>query len=114
VWRWFNNPWGKFPGWAAVACNIYYFRHVSPEADATLKEAQAKGDLEWRKIDAAIEMQRLVGAEQLQPRGRMVRLMRALFGVDRGARDRLYVYHLEPDLLRRLKNHRKTGHKKPA
>ena len=70
------------------------------------------GDLEGSKIDAAIEMQRLIGAEQRQPRGRMIRLVRALLGVDRRARYRLHVYHLEPDLLRKLRDTRKSGHKK--
>ena len=42
------------------------------------------GDLERREIDAAIEPQRLVGAELRDLRARMVRLLRALLGVDRG------------------------------
>jgi hypothetical protein len=50
VWRWFNNQWCKFPGWAAVACNIYYFQHVSPEADGMLKEGQKFGPLEVPKL----------------------------------------------------------------
>ena len=60
------------------------------------------GDLERREIDAAIEPQRLVRAEHGQLRTRMVRLVRALLGMDRGAWYRLHVYHLDTDLLRRF------------
>src|SRR5712664_1943154 len=73
------------------------------------------GDLKWRQINAAIEVQRLVHAEQRQQRTRMVRLMRALVGMDRRTWDRLHVYHLDTDLLRRFyKPPRKSGHKKPG
>src|ERR1700737_879196 len=73
------------------------------------------GDLEWRKIDAAIELQRLVHAEQRQQRTRMVRLMRALVGMDRRTWDRLHFYHLATDLLRGFREPpRKSGHKKPG
>ena len=41
------------------------------------------GDLERRKIDAAIERQRLVGAELRDQRGRMIGLMQPLIGMDR-------------------------------
>ena len=41
------------------------------------------GDLERRKVDAAIQLQRLVGTEAREQRSRMVRLMRALLGMDR-------------------------------
>ena len=41
------------------------------------------GDLERRKIDAAIERQRLVGAEPRDQRGRMIGLMQPLIGMDR-------------------------------
>jgi hypothetical protein len=34
--------------------------------------------------------------------------------MDRGARDRLYVYHLEPDLLRRFETFGNQAIKKPA
>ena len=60
------------------------------------------GDLEWRQIDAAIELQRLVLAEARQRRTRMVRLMGALVGMDRRTWDRLHVYHLATDPLRRF------------
>src|ERR1051325_8437702 len=43
VWRWFNCHWAKFPGWAAVACNVYYYEHVSREADQHLREKQKLG-----------------------------------------------------------------------
>ena len=42
------------------------------------------GDLERREIDAAIEPQRLVGAKLRDLGARMIRLLRALLGVDRG------------------------------
>ena len=58
------------------------------------------GDLERGEIDAAIERQRLVGAEQRDLRTRMVRLLRPLFGVDRRTGYRLHVYHFDTDLLR--------------
>src|SRR6266403_3100149 len=45
VWRWFFASYSKFPGWAAVACNVHYYKHVSPEADTNLREAQKKGPL---------------------------------------------------------------------
>ena len=61
------------------------------------------GDLERREIDAAIELQRLVGAERRHQRTRMVRLVRALLGVDRRTWYRLHVYHLDTDLLGRLR-----------
>ena len=64
------------------------------------------GDLERREIDAAIEPQRLVGAEQRDQRTRMIRLLRPLVGMDRGTGYRLYVYHLDTDLLgRSFENH---------
>jgi hypothetical protein len=59
-------------------------------------------------------MQRLVGAEQRQLRGRMIRLVRAVLGMDRRARYRLHVNHLEPDLLRGLKTSGNQAIKKPA
>ncbi len=51
------------------------------------------GDLERGEIDAAIERQRLVGAEQRDQRTRMVRLLRPLGGADRRARYRLHLCH---------------------
>jgi len=39
------------------------------------------GDLKRRKVDAAVEPQRLVRAERSQQRGRMIRLMRAFAGL---------------------------------
>jgi len=51
------------------------------------------GDLEWRQIDAAIELQRLVHAEHSDLRTRMVRLVRALLRMDRGAWYRRYACH---------------------
>ena len=53
------------------------------------------GDLERREIDAAIERQRLVDAEQCQLRTRMVRLVRPLLGMDRRTWYRLHVYHFD-------------------
>ena len=49
------------------------------------------GDLERREIDAAIELQRLVGAELRHQRSRMVRLMRAILRMDRRTWYRLHV-----------------------
>ena len=60
------------------------------------------GDLERREIDAAIELQRLVGAERRHQRTRMIGLVRPLLGMDRRTWYRLYVYHLDTDLLRRF------------
>src|SRR5437879_4026193 len=45
----------------------------------------------------------------------MIRLLRPLVGMDRRTWDRLHVYHLVIDLLRRFyKPPRKSGHKKPG
>ena len=54
------------------------------------------GDLERRKVDAAIELQGLVHAERRHQRTRMVRLMRAVLGMDRGTGYRLQIHHLTP------------------
>ena len=45
------------------------------------------GDLERGEIDAAIEPQRLVGAEQRDLRTRMIDLVRPIVGTDRGTGD---------------------------
>ncbi len=60
------------------------------------------GDLERREIDAAIELQRLVDAELRHQRTRMVRLMRAILGMDRGTCYRLHVRHPGTELFRRF------------
>jgi len=39
VWRWFHNDWARFPGWAAVAANIWYYQQAR-EADNYLREQQ--------------------------------------------------------------------------
>lgn len=57
VWRWFFSPWSSFPGWAAVACNVYYYERQPREADQILrqrqKEAIASGQsLELPKLRA--------------------------------------------------------------
>src|ERR1700722_4910707 len=73
------------------------------------------GDLERRKIDAAIEFQRLIGAKPGHQRTRMVRLMRALLGMKRRTRYRLHVHHFSTDFPGRLlRSSRKSGHKKPG
>ena len=72
------------------------------------------GDLERREIDAAIEPQRLIGAEQRDLRGRMIGLMGAILGMNRRARYRLHVHHLGTDLLRRLSRPRNQAIKNPA
>ena len=71
------------------------------------------GDLERLKIDAAIERQRLIRAEQRQQRTRMVRLVRPLVGMDRRTWYRLHACHLDTDPLRRFQRPpQKSGHKK--
>ena len=72
------------------------------------------GDLERRKIDAAIELQRLIRAERRHQRTRMVRLVRALVGMNSGTGYRLQVYHLgtDPPRGRFDRPPRKSGHKK--
>ncbi len=55
------------------------------------------GDLERRQIDAAIEPQRLIGAERRHQRTRMVGLVRTFLGMDRRAWYRLHVCHLGTD-----------------
>ena len=65
------------------------------------------GDLERREIDAAIELQRLVGAELRELRARMIHLVRALVGWIAGLRD--LIWPLDSSListpaLRRLPN----------
>ena len=74
------------------------------------------GDLERREIDAAIERQRLVHAEQRQLRTRMIRLVRPLLGMDRRTWYRLHVYHFDTDLLRRssTNHHGNQAIKKPG
>ena len=52
------------------------------------------GDLERGEIDAAIEPQRLVGAELRDLRTRMIDLVRPIVGTDRGTGDRLDANHL--------------------
>ena len=54
------------------------------------------GDLERRQIDAAIELQRLVGAELRHQRRWMIRLMRPLVGVNRRTWFRLSRFILIP------------------
>jgi len=50
VWRWFFNPWSKFPGWAAVACNVYYYEQNGREADQALRELQRSGPLAMPRL----------------------------------------------------------------
>jgi hypothetical protein len=57
------------------------------------------GDLERLKIDAAIEPQRLIGAEHSQQRTRMIRFVGALLGMDRRTWYRLHAYHFDTDHL---------------
>ena len=52
------------------------------------------GDLERGEIDAAVEPQRLVGAEQRDLRARMIDLMRPIVGTDRGTGYGLDANHL--------------------
>jgi hypothetical protein len=59
------------------------------------------GDLERRKVHAAIEPQRLIGAEHGDQRTRMVRLVRPLLSMDRRTWYRLHVCHLDTDHFRR-------------
>ena len=63
------------------------------------------GDLERRKVDAAIELQRLIGAEFGHQRTRMICLVRALLNMDRRTRYRTHLYHLDIDLLREFHSH---------
>ncbi len=56
-------------------------------------------NLERREIDAAIEPQRLIGAEMRDRRTRMIHLMRPVVGTDRGTRNRLDANHLTIDLV---------------
>ena len=73
------------------------------------------GDLEWRQIDAAIELQWLVLAEPRQQRTRMVRLVGAIVGMDRRTWDRLHVYHLDTTLQEVSRNpHGNQAIKNPA
>ena len=72
------------------------------------------GDLERRKIDAAIELQRLVRAEHRDLRTRMIRLVRAILGMDRRTWYRLHVTILTPTSSGGFEHHRKSGHKKPG
>src|SRR4051812_2617530 len=44
----------------------------------------------------------------------MVRLMRTVLGMNSGTGYRLYLHHFGTELLRRLRSHRKSGHKKPG
>jgi hypothetical protein len=55
------------------------------------------GNLEWGEIDASIQRQWLVRAEQRHLRTRMVRFLRALLGMDRRTWHRLDVHHLDTD-----------------
>src|SRR5207248_1028059 len=54
------------------------------------------GDLEWGEIDAAIEPQRLIGAEMRDRRARMIHLVRPFVGTDRGTGNRFDGNHLRP------------------
>src|SRR6185437_4892534 len=69
------------------------------------------GDLERREVDAAIEFQRLVGAEFRHQRTRMVGLMRAILRQDRRTGYRLHIrYHGTKE----ASPPRNSGHKKPG
>ena len=73
------------------------------------------GDLERRKIDAAIEPQRPIYAERGHQRTRMIRLVRSLLGMDRRTWYRLHVYHLRyrpPEEVRETTGNQAT--KNPA
>jgi len=49
VWRWFNQSWSSFPGWAAVACNVYYYERARRDDDM-LRDLQADGPLHPRPM----------------------------------------------------------------
>lgn len=42
LWRWINEPYSKFPAWAAVATIVWYFRVVSPQADNLVRGSADK------------------------------------------------------------------------
>jgi hypothetical protein len=52
------------------------------------------GDLERRKIDPAVERQRLIGTEMRDERTRMIHLVRPFIGTDRGTGNRRDANHL--------------------
>jgi hypothetical protein len=51
LWRWLNQEWSNFPGWAAVAANCYYHAHIGKADDQRLRELQKAGQrLELRPL----------------------------------------------------------------
>ena len=74
------------------------------------------GDLERGEIDAAIEPQRLLGAELRDLRTRMIHLMRPVVGTDRGTRNGLDANHLTIDLVcdHPSADRMESGHEKPG
>src|SRR5262249_55026660 len=71
------------------------------------------GDLERRKIDAAIELERLIHAELRDLRRRMVGFMQAIVDLDRRTYYRLQLVHLSTGLRARRSN-RHQANKKPG
>lgn len=51
VWRWFFCGYSKFPGWAAVASNVYYYERQGREADQQLKELQRQAIGQGRSLE---------------------------------------------------------------
>jgi hypothetical protein len=62
VWRWFNQSWSGFPGWAAVASNVFYYERAMGD-DKKLRLLQERGPLYPRPLRTKKPTQPLVSTQ---------------------------------------------------